>query len=121
MASAPGNAFLRAVLDLMESLLTTPNQSWDGPVMRTGPAMWTAGILSYLVRYCVPPGGNGLYPTCLLPAAQLEQQGQRVTFAEGNGTKWYGVLLPYRAFGYNRFHDNKNRPLENHLVEHQFM
>jgi hypothetical protein len=96
MASVAKNPFLDNVLRLMEDFVPKSRKTTD-TIIKTGPAMWTAGILDYLVKNCVPPGGgkgvNKMYPKCILPMKQLEKSGQEIVFREDERL-WRGVILP---------------------------
>ena len=89
---------------------------------RTGPIIWTLGILCTLIEHCGER--SALYPKCLQPVEELELTGQELAFAEG----WTGVVLPYRAFGFHPLHVKwepgrtveRHQPDKNHLAVHKF-
>ncbi len=118
-AFARFNPLIGAVIDLLKQFAT--RLPAGNPVMRTGPGMFTGAVLQFLAGKCGHIPSHKLYPKCILPIDELEKSGQMLSFEHDNRTH-FGVILPYRAFGFHAMHrDPTNRtPLADHLVRHWF-
>ena len=91
---------------------------------RTGPIVWTEGILNYISEHSRDLNGknkNGK-PNVLLNRKELDKKGQIITLYPNynDNDKFYVAILPYRAFNQCRIYCEKVKDIHQILVQHQF-
>jgi alpha 1,6-mannosyltransferase len=119
-ASAPRNPLLDYVLqECLRSIESTPHTDDDSTLHRTGPVMFTKGVLRFISRHASGHRGESTgffnYPKAMLQPEKLEREGHYFNLSSSQG-----VILPYRAFGYHPQHRGKYKMDQHHQVEHRF-
>ena len=96
-ASAPRHPLLWAMALEVRSRVNRLASSHRFSVLeRTGPVAWTAAIVQFVARHA-PAGERNL--------SSVDERTGRLIHLNVDGRWWKLLVLPYRAFGFNRAHD----------------